>query len=50
MRWPGAEAELSAEDADNFRRLCDPESAGFIVDQPDYYAWFTETLFWGKVG
>lgn len=50
MRWPGAEAELSAEDAADFRRLCDPGSAEFIVDHPDYYAWFTETLVWGRVG
>jgi len=50
MRWPGVEAELIAEDAAKFRRLCDPESAKFVVDHPDYYAWFTETLFWGRVG
>jgi hypothetical protein len=50
MRRPGAEVELSAEDAARFRRLCDPESAEFIVDHPDYYPWFTETLFWARVG
>jgi demethylmenaquinone methyltransferase/2-methoxy-6-polyprenyl-1,4-benzoquinol methylase len=50
MRWPGAEAELPPADAAEFRRLCLPEAPGFIVDHPDYYAFFTETLFWGRVG
>jgi SAM-dependent methyltransferase len=49
MRWQGADAELSAEDAAEFGHLCDPGSVGFIVDRPDYYACFTETLFWGWV-
>jgi SAM-dependent methyltransferase len=49
MRWPGAETELSGEDVTEFRRLCRPGSAEFIVDHPDYYACFTETLFWGQV-
>ncbi len=49
MRWPGAEAELSGEDAADFGRLCDPGSAESIIDHPDYYAFFTETLFWGQV-
>jgi SAM-dependent methyltransferase len=49
MRWPGAEEELSEEDAAEFQRLCVPGSAEFIVDHPDYYGCFTETLFWGRV-
>jgi len=49
MRWPGAEAELSPEDGAQYGRLCDPASAEFVVDHPDYYACFTETLFWGQV-
>lgn len=49
MRWLGAETELSREDAAEFRRLCDPGSPEFLVDHPDYYACFTETLFWGRV-
>ncbi len=50
MRWPGAEEELSGEDAAEFRRLCVPGSAELLVDHPDYYACFTETLFSGRVG
>lgn len=49
MRWTGAEAELSAEDAADFQRLCAPGSAEFVIDHPDYHAWFAETLFWGRV-
>ena len=55
MRWPGVESELSQEDAEGqhpwaeFRRLCLPESPDFILDHPDYYAFFTYSMFWGKV-
>lgn len=49
MRWPGAEAALPPADILDFRRLCDPASPGFIVDHPDYYAFFTYSLFYGRV-
>ena len=32
-----------------FQRLCDPASPDFILDVPGYYAFFTETLFYGMV-
>jgi ubiquinone/menaquinone biosynthesis C-methylase UbiE len=49
MRWPGAERELSAEDRALFQRLCQQQSPDFILNIPDYYAFFTETLFYGKI-
>ena len=49
MRWPGVESELSKEDWAEYRRLCLPESPDFIVNQPDYYAFFTCSMFSGKV-
>jgi len=49
MRWPGAEAELSPEDWAAYRRLCQPESADYILNQPDYYAFFTYSMFSGLV-
>ena len=49
MRWIGVEAELSAEDRREYQRLCQPESADYILDQPDYYAFFTYTMFTGLV-
>ena len=50
MRWPGVQSELSKEDWANYQRLCDPESPDFILDIPDYYAFFTYSLFSGEVG
>lgn len=47
MRWPGAEAELSPEDWLEYKRLCLPESADYILDLPDYYAFFTYSMFTG---
>jgi ubiquinone/menaquinone biosynthesis C-methylase UbiE len=49
MRWPGAEKELSEEDRELFQRICSPNSPEFILDEPDYYAFYTETMFWGTV-
>ena len=49
MRWPGAQSELTAEDWAEFQRLCQPESPDFILDLPDYYAFFTYSMFRGKV-
>jgi hypothetical protein len=49
MRWPGVEPELSEQDRDLYRHLCLPDSPQFIVDDPDYYAFFTCSLFSGTV-
>ncbi len=48
MRWPDVEVELSSDDQAEFRRLCLSGSPDFILNLPDYYAFFTHTLFWGK--
>ena len=48
MRWPGAEAELTGADRAEYRRLCLPESPDFIIDHPDYYAFFTCSMFHGR--
>ena len=49
MRWPGVESELTQEDWAEYQRLCLPESPDFILDHPDYYAFFTYSMFHGKV-
>jgi len=49
MRWPGAQSEVTQEDWAEFQRLCQPESSDFILDLPDYYAFFTYSMFRGKV-
>ena len=49
MRWPGVESELTPEDWSEFQRLCRPESPDLILDLPDYYAFYTYSMFRGKV-
>ena len=49
MRWVNVESELSEEGWVEYQRLCEPESSDFVLNLPDYYAFFTESLFHGKV-
>ena len=49
MRWPGVEAELTEEDRVQYRRLCLPESPDLILDHPDYYTFFTYSMFRGRI-
>jgi demethylmenaquinone methyltransferase/2-methoxy-6-polyprenyl-1,4-benzoquinol methylase len=49
MRWPGAEEELTAEERAEFKRLAGPTSPDFILNDPAYYAFFTYSMFWGRV-
>ena len=49
MRWSGVKSELTEEDWIEYLRLCSPDSPEFILNAPDYYAFFTCTMFWGKV-
>ena len=44
-----SKAEVDREVWAEYERLCRPDSPDFIVDSPDYYAFFTETLFRGQV-
>lgn len=49
MLWGQPQPETSAEDWLAYKRLCQPKSPEFILDIPDYYAFFTYTVFQGKV-
>ena len=49
MRWGEAQSEVSPEDWAEYQRLCQPESPDFILNLPDYYAFFTYSMFRGKV-
>jgi len=49
MFWGKAASEVTSEDWAEFQRLCQPESPDFILDLPDYYAFITYSLFYGKV-
>ena len=49
MRWGQAEKEVPHKVWAEYMRLCSPDSPDFILDLPDYYAFFTYSLFTGKV-
>jgi demethylmenaquinone methyltransferase / 2-methoxy-6-polyprenyl-1,4-benzoquinol methylase len=49
MRWVDVEAELSKGDWSEFQRLCLSGSQDFILDIADYYAFFTYSMFRGRV-
>jgi demethylmenaquinone methyltransferase/2-methoxy-6-polyprenyl-1,4-benzoquinol methylase len=49
MLWSAPQPEASAEDIAEYKRLCLPGAPEFILDLPDYYAFFTYTVFSGKV-
>ncbi|MFC1944893.1 class I SAM-dependent methyltransferase [Chloroflexota bacterium] len=49
MRWGEPGPELSRDDRAEYRRLSRPESEDFILDLPGYYAFFTYSMFSGRV-
>jgi len=49
MLWGEQQADVTLDDWNEYQRLCDPTSADFILNIPDYYAFFTYTLFRGVV-
>ena len=49
MRWQEAHSEVSQEDWAQYQRLCSADSPYFILDVPEYYAFFTYSLFSGRV-
>ena len=49
MLWGKAKPEVRPEDWAQFQRLCQPQSPDFILNMPNYYAFITHSLFWGRV-
>jgi demethylmenaquinone methyltransferase/2-methoxy-6-polyprenyl-1,4-benzoquinol methylase len=49
MLWGEPQPEVSQEDWTEYQRLCQPESPEFILNLSDYYAFFTYSMFRGKV-
>lgn len=49
MRWGSAKPEVLQDDWEEFQRLCQPDSPDFILNRPDYYAFFTYSMFHGRV-
>lgn len=49
MLWSAPQPEAAEEDRAEYKRLCTPGSPDFILDIPDYYAFFTYSMFRGRV-
>ena len=49
MLWGNPQPETSPEDWRQYQQLCEPESPDFILDIPDYYGFFTYSMFRGRV-
>ena len=49
MLWGQPQPGVSPADWLEYQRLCQPWSPDFILNLPDYYAFFTYTMFKGKI-
>lgn len=49
MLWGEPQPGVSREDRTAYQRLCRPDSPEFILNVSDYYAFFTYSMFRGKV-
>ena len=49
MLWEEPQSEVAQEDRAEYQRLCQPASPDLILNLPDYYAFFTYSMFRGKV-
>jgi demethylmenaquinone methyltransferase/2-methoxy-6-polyprenyl-1,4-benzoquinol methylase len=49
MLWGEPQPGVAEEDWAEFQRLCQPDSPDFILDRPDYYAFYTYSMFQGKI-
>ncbi|MFC2076274.1 class I SAM-dependent methyltransferase [candidate division KSB1 bacterium] len=50
MFWGELEEHVSADDWQEFKRICSPESEDFILNDPGYYAFIVYTVFFAHVG
>jgi demethylmenaquinone methyltransferase/2-methoxy-6-polyprenyl-1,4-benzoquinol methylase len=49
MLWGEMQSTMDSADRDHYLRLTEPDSPDFILDAPDYYAFFTYSMFEGRV-
>lgn len=49
MLWGKKSPGVSKDDWEEFQRLCRPESLDFILNRPDYYAFYTYSMFTGEI-
>lgn len=50
MLWGSRQSAMESSDQEEYLRLTDPESPDCILDAEDYYAYFTYSIFEGRVG
>ena len=50
MLWGGTQSEAMRTDRLEYKRLCNPKSPDYILNIPNYYAFFTYTMITGMVG
>ncbi|MBT4089900.1 MAG: hypothetical protein HOE30_15555 [Deltaproteobacteria bacterium] len=48
MLWGERQPETSQKDWEEYERLCHPQSPDFILHLPDYYGFFTYSLFYAQ--
>jgi demethylmenaquinone methyltransferase/2-methoxy-6-polyprenyl-1,4-benzoquinol methylase len=49
MLWGTQQREVTVEDWKEYQKLCCPDSPDFILNLPEYYGFFTYTVFRGRV-
>ena len=49
MLWGERQADASQNDWNEYQRVCQPMSTDFILDIPDYYGFFTCSVFRGRI-
>ena len=49
MLWGEMQAKMAQTDREEYHRLTDPKSPDYILDSPDYFAFFTYSMFEGRV-
>ncbi len=49
MLWGTPQPEVTAKDWADYKRLCSPGSSDFILNIPEYYAFFTYSMFRGRI-
>jgi ubiquinone/menaquinone biosynthesis C-methylase UbiE len=49
MLWGAPQPEVSSADWNEYQRLCKPSSSDFILGLPEYYGFFTCSMFRGRV-
>jgi demethylmenaquinone methyltransferase/2-methoxy-6-polyprenyl-1,4-benzoquinol methylase len=49
MLWGEPQPGVSEEDWAEYQRLCLSDSPDLILDRPDYYAFYTYSMFHGKI-